>query len=570
MTAAGWVQLLGLIVLIVATAPILGRYIANVLEGTPTRLDRVFGPIERLVFRVCRVDPEREQRWNIYAISVLAFSAVSVLFLYLLQRLQGNLPFNPTNVADMTPGLAFNTAVSFVTNTNWQSYYPETQMSHIVQVMGLTVQNFVSAAVGIAVMAALIRGMASVGKTTLGNFWADLVKIVFRVLLPLAFVGALALVAGGAIQNLSGFHTVTTVTGTEQSIPGGPFASQEAIKEIGTNGGGTFNANSAHPFENPTPVTNFLENYALLIIPFSLAFTFGRMVKDKRQGRAVFAVMGVILIGMMLAAVFFEVGGNPRLDQAGADQTVTALSPGGNMEGKEQRFGPVASGIFAASTTNTSTGAVNSMHDSYTPLSGGVAMLGMQLGEVSPGGTGTGLNGLLVFALLSVFIAGLMVGRTPEYLGKKIQASEVKLLVIYILMMPAVLLGFLAASMFVDSVTTTTIFNPGQHGFSEMLYAFSSAANNNGSAFAGITATTEWMNVTLAICMLVGRFFLIVPTLAIAGSLARKHKSPEGPGTFPTHTPLFGVLVIGVIIVVGALTFLPALALGPIVEQLSL
>ena len=540
------------------------------LEGTPTRLDRIFGPVERLVFRVCRVDPEREQRWNIYALSVLAFSAVSVLFLYLLQRVQGNLSFNPTNVADMTPGLAFNTAASFVTNTNWQSYYPETQMSHIVQVMGLTVQNFASAAVGIAVMAALIRGLASVGKTTLGNFWADLVKIVFRVLLPIAFVGALLLVAGGAIQNLSGFDHVTTVTGTEQAIPGGPFASQEAIKDLGQNGGGPLNANSAHPFENPTPITNFLENYALLIIPFSLAFTFGRMVKDKRQGRAVFAVMGVILIGMMLAAAFLEVGGNPRLTSAGADQTVTATSAGGNMEGKEQRFGPVSSGIFAASTTNTSTGSVNSMHDSYTPLGGGVLMMGMQLGEVSPGGSGTGLNGLLVFALLAVFIAGLMVGRTPEYLGKKIQASEVKLLVIYILMMPAVLLGFLAASMFVNSVMTTTIFNPGQHGFSEMLYAYSSAANNNGSAFAGITATTEWMNVTLAICMLVGRFFLIVPTLAIAGSLSRKHKTPEGPGTFPTHTPLFGVLVIGVIVVVGALTFLPALALGPIVEHLSL
>ncbi len=570
MTAAGWGQLALLIALVAVTAPWLGKFMANVLEGGPSRLDRVFGPVERGIYRVARVDPKREQRWNIYALSLLAFSAVSFLFLYGMQRLQGGLPFNPTDVSAVTPGLAFNTAVSFVTNTNWQSYYPETTMSHLTQSLGLTVQNFVSAAVGIAVMAALIRGLARAGQKTIGNFWADLVRVTLRILLPLAILFAVVLIAGGLIQNLAGFDEVKTVTGAHQVIPGGPVGSQVAIKQLGTNGGGFFNTNSATPFENGTPFTNFIELYAILIIPFALAFTFGRMVKDKRQGYAVFAVMFVIFIGITLATIFFEVDGNPRLTQAGANQTVTALSPGGNMEGKELRNGPTGSAIWAAATTGTSNGSVNSMHDSYTPAGGGLALLHMQLGEVSPGGVGVGLNGLLIFALLAVFIAGLMVGRTPEYLGKKIQSSEVKLLAIYILAMPLVVLGFLGASMFVDSVSNTTIFNPGQHGFTEVMYAYTSAGNNNGSAFAGITATTQWMNTTLGIAMLVGRFFLIIPVLAIAGSLVRKQRVPAGAGTFPTHTPLFVGLVIGVIVVVGALTFLPALALGPIVEQLGL
>jgi K+-transporting ATPase ATPase A chain len=501
---------------------------------------------------------------------VLAFSVFSFAAVYLLQRLQGDLPFNPTDMANVHPALAFNTAVSFMTNTNWQSYAGETTLGHLTQSMGLTVQNFVSAAAGMAVMAALIRGIARVGKPTIGNFWVDLVRTTLRILLPLAAVFALVFLVGGVIQNLSGFDTVHTVTGAKQAIPGGPVASQVAIKQLGTNGGGFFNMNSATPFENATPFSNFFELYAILLVPFALAFTFGHMVKDKRQGRAVFSVMFVIWLAMTLAAVFFEVDGNPRLTEAGANQTVTALSPGGNMEGKELRYGPTASAIWAASTTGTSNGSVNSMHDSFTPLGGGVALMHMQLGEVSPGGVGVGLNGLLVFALLSVFIAGLMVGRTPEYLGKKIQSTEIKLVALYILAMPLVLLVLLAASTFVGSVTDTTIFNPGHHGFTEVMYAYTSAANNNGSAFAGITADTQWMNTTMGIAMLVGRFFLIIPTLAIAGARARKQRVPAGPGTFPTHTPLFVALVIGVIFIVGALTVLPALALGPIVEHLGL
>jgi K+-transporting ATPase ATPase A chain len=530
----------------------------------------VVGPLERTIYRVCRIDPEREQRWNVYTVALLAFSAVSFFAVYVIQRVQTHLPFNPTNVVNVTPGLAFNTAVSFMTNTNWQSYYPETTVSHLTQVMGLTVQNFVSAAAGIAVMAALIRGLSRVGQRTIGNFWVDLVRTTFRVLVPLSLLFAAMLLVGGVIQNTHGFQTVHTVTGTSQAIPGGPVASQVAIKQLGTNGGGFTNTNSATPFENPTTFTDFIELYAILLIPFALAFAFGHMVKDKRQGRAVFAVMFVIWFVMTLTTVFLEVHGNPRLTNDGASQTVTALSPGGNMEGKEVRFGPVSSAIWAASTTGTSNGSVNSMHDSYTPLGGFVLLSHMKLGEVSPGGVGVGLNGLLVFALLSVFIAGLMVGRTPEYLGKKIQSGEVKLLVLYILAMPIVLLGFLGGAVFVHSVTNTTIFNPGRHGFTEIVYAYTSAANNNGSAFAGITATTQWMNTTLGIVMLVGRFFLIIPTMAIAGSLVRKPQVPAGAGTFPTHTPMFVALVIGVIVIVGALTFLPVLALGPLVEHLSL
>jgi potassium-transporting ATPase potassium-binding subunit len=570
MTAAGWGQVVALIALILITAPLLGRYMATVLSGGPSRLDRVFGPVERLIYRVCRIDPNREQRWNIYAFAVLAFSAASFFILYLLQRIQSDLPFNPTDVLNVHPALAFNTAVSFTTNTNWQTYYPETTVSHLTQAIGLTVQNFVSAAAGIAVMAAFIRGLARAGARTIGNFWVDLVRSTIRILIPLAVLFALLLVIGGVIQNLHGFDEVRTVTGTEQAIPGGSVASQVAIKQLGSNGGGFFNTNSATPFENATPYTNFIELYGIVLIPFALAFTFGYMIKDKRQGRAFFAVMFSIFLALTAAAILFEVDGNSRLTDAGADQSVTAQSPGGNMEGKELRYGPVASGMWAAATTNTSNGSVNSMHDSFTPAGGGVALVGMKLGEVSPGGVGVGLNGLLIFVLLSVFIAGLMVGRTPEYLGKKIQAPEVKLIALYVLAMPIVLLGFLAGSVFVDSVLNVTIFNPGQHGFTEVMYAYTSASNNNGSAFAGITADTQWMNTTLGIAMLVGRFFLIIPVLAIAGSLARKQPVPASAGTFPTHTPLFVVLVIGVVIIVGALTFLPALSLGPIVEQLAL
>jgi K+-transporting ATPase ATPase A chain len=570
MTRAGWGQLLALIVLLAITAPPLGRYIAHVYEGGPATLDRVFAPIERFVYRACRVDPEREQRWNVYALSVLAFSFVGVLLLYVMQRIQGDLPFNPANLSDVAPALSFNTAVSFVTNTNWQNYGGEAVMSHLTQMVGLTVQQFVSAAVGMAVMAAFIRGLARAGKRTLGNFWVDMIRTTVRILVPLAFVFAVVLLATGVIQNLHGFTTVHTVAGATQKIPGGPNASMESIKQLGTNGGDWFNVNSAHPFSNPTKLSDFLELYAILLIPFALAFTFGRMIKEKRQGYAVVAIMGVLWLAAAVALPLIEAGGNPELDSRGVTQAVTATSPGGNMEGKEVRNGPVASALWGASTTPTSNGSVNSMHDSYVPAGGLVAMVNMKLGEVSPGGVGVGINGLLVFAILSVFIAGLMVGRTPEYLGKKIQAAEVKLVAIYILVMPLVVLGFTAGSLFVGSVKNVSIFNPGAHGFSELLYAFTSAGNNNGSAFAGLTGNTAWMNSTLGIAMLFGRFFLIIPTLAISGSLVRKQHVPASAGTFPTDTPLFVVLVIGVILVVGALTFLPALALGPIVEQLKI
>jgi potassium-transporting ATPase potassium-binding subunit len=572
MTAAGWAQLIALIVVIGVTAPLLGRYIANVYEGGPSRVDRVFGPVERLIYRACRIDPEREQRWNVYTLSVLAFSVVGILLLYLIQRIQSGLPFNPTDMANVAPALSLNTAVSFVTNTNWQSYAGESTLSHLTQMTGLTVQQFVSAAAGMAVMAALIRGISRAGQRTIGNFWVDLVRTTIRILLPIAFVFAIVLIATGVIQNTHGFTTVHTVAGATQKIPGGPNGSMESIKMIGTNGGDFFNVNSAHPFSNPTKFSDFLEIYAILIIPFALAFTFGRMVKDKRQGYAVFSIMFVIWLTASLLTIFLEVGGNPKLDArgVGVTQTVSASSPGGNSEGKEVRYGPTASGLWAASTTGTSNGSVNSMHDSFTPAGGMVPLVHMKLGEVSPGGVGVGLNGLLILAILSVFIAGLMVGRTPEYLGKKIQAAEVKLVAIYILVMPAIVLIFIAISTFVRSVSDVSLLNPGSHGFTELIYAFTSAGNNNGSAFAGITANTAWMNTALAVTMLVGRFFLIIPTLALAGVLVRKRRVPPSAGTFPTHTPLFVVLVIGVVLIVAALTFLPVLALGPIVEQLGI
>jgi K+-transporting ATPase ATPase A chain len=569
MTLAGWGQLLALVVLLGVTAPLLGRYIAGVYEGAPSRLDRVFGPVEQLIYRSCRVDPDREQRWNVYAISLVAFSVVGVLLLYLMQRIQGSLPFNPTGVASVTPALSLNTAVSFVTNTNWQSYAGESTLSHFTQMVGLSVQNFVSAAAGMAVMVALIRGLSRAGQRTIGNFWVDLVRTTFRILLPISILFAVILLACGVIQNTHGFTTVHTVAGTTQKIPGGPVASQESIKMLGSNGGGFFNTNSAHPFENPTKLSDFLELYSILLIPFALAFTFGRMVKDKKQGYAVVAVMATLWIAASVAVVYLEAGGNPKLNTGGVTQAVTATSPGGNLEGKDVRNGVVASGLWGAATTDTSNGSVNSMHDSFTPTAGLVEMANMKLGEVSPGGVGVGLNGLLIFAILAVFIAGLMVGRTPEYLGKKIQAPEVKLVAIYILVMPLIVLAFVAGSTFVGSVKTSML-NTGSHGFSELLYAFTSAGNNNGSAFAGLNANTSWLNTTLAIAMLFGRFFLMIPTLALAGSVARKQRVPPSAGTFPTSTPLFVVLVIGVILIVGALTFLPAIALGPIVEQLKI
>jgi K+-transporting ATPase ATPase A chain len=570
MSSASWLQLLALVVVVVATATPLGRYMARVYGDDETAPgDRVFLPVERWVYRICGVDPSREQRWTAYTYSVLGFSIVSFLVLYGMQRLQGSLPFNPTDMPGVIPHISFNAAVSFMTNTNWQSYGGETTMSHLTQMAGLAVQNFASAAAGMAVMAALIRGLARRRASTLGNFWVDLTRTIVRILLPMAFVIALVLISQGVIQNLGGFTEVTTVEGATQLIPGGPAASQIAIKQLGTNGGGFFNTNSSHPFENPTQLSNFIENWAILIIPLALAFTFGHMVRDRRQGWAVFAMMFTIWLGMSVAAMGLETGGNPRLDDLGATQAVTSALGGGNMEGTEVRFGTAACGLWAASTTGTSNGSVDCMHASMAALGGGVALSHMMLGEVSPGGVGVGLNGLLMFAMLAVFIAGLMVGRTPEYLGKKVQAAEIKMIALYVLAMPVVLLGFAAASVLMDAALASRN-NPGPHGLSEVLYAYASGANNNGSAFAGFDAATGWYDTTIGLSMLVGRFFAIIPVLGIAGSMARQQPAPATSGTLPTHTPLFCGLVIGVVVIVAGLTFFPALALGPIVEHLSL
>ena len=566
------VVLIGLLLLAV---PPLGKYIAVVhgSRGDGTAYgDRVFLPVERFIYRVCGINERREQRWSVYAISMLAFSILSVLVLYVILRTQGSLPFNPTDKESISPFGAFNIAVSFVTNTNWQWYSPELTVSHLTQMVGLAVQNFVSAAVGMAIVIGIIRGIMRTGDTgrTLGNFWVDLTRSVTRILLPLSFVFALVLVSQGAIQSLKGSDTVQTVDGstgiTEQVIPGGPFASQEAIKELGTNGGGTLNANSAHPFENPNGITNVLEIFSLLLIPFALVVAFGYLIKDKRQSRLLLAVMAAILVLMAGIATFAEQHGNDALTAVGVDQSISVDQSGGNMEGKEIRFGASSCGIFSASTTGTSTGAVNCMHDSFTPLGGASPMVSMMLGEVSPGGVGVGLMGILVYALLAVFIAGLMVGRTPEYLGKKIQAAEMKLLTLYILAMPIILLSFAAASVLVKTAFT---HQGGPHGLSEVLYNFASSSNNNGSAFAYQGTGTDWYTITQGITMLVGRFFLIIPALAIGGSLAGKPRVPETAGTLPTHNPLFGGLVVGVIAIVAGLTFFPALALGPILEHLS-
>jgi K+-transporting ATPase ATPase A chain len=570
MSAASWGQFLAMIAVVSVTAPLLGRYMAAVYTGGRAPGDRVFLPVERLIYRACRVDPESEQRWTVYAFSLLAFSLVSFLVVYLLQRLQGVLPFNPTDMPAVPENVSFNTAVSFMTNTNWQSYAGEATMSHLTQMIGLTVQNFVSAAAGMAVMVALIRGLARRQASTLGNFWVDLTRTTIRILLPLSFLVAIILVSQGVVQNFHGFTHADTLQGAVQSIPGGPAASQVAIKQLGTNGGGFFDMNSSHPMENATAFSNFVETWAIVIIPFALAFTFGRMVGDRRQGRAVFAIMGVILMAVAIGAMFAEGHGNSELNALHVDQSISAdQSGGGYLEGKETRFGTGASGMWAAFTTGTSNGSVNSMHDSMTPLGGGLALTHMMLGEVSPGGVGVGLNGLLIMVILSVFIAGLMVGRTPEYLGKKIQAPEMKLVVLYLLAMPAAVLAFTAASVVMSSALASRA-NPGAHGLSEILYAFTSAANNNGSAFAGLTANTDWYTTSQGLAMLMGRFLLIVPVLAIAGSMARKQVVPASSGTLPTHTPLFGGLVVGVVVTVTGLTFLPALALGPILEQLSL
>jgi K+-transporting ATPase ATPase A chain len=556
----------------------LGWYMARVFEGKPFGLDHILGPVERLIYRASRINPATEMTWKRYTAAVILFSAVGFASLYALQRLQGWLPLNPEGLPAVPPDLAFNTAVSFVTNTNWQAYGGEATMSYLTQMAGLAVHNFLSAATGMAVLVALIRGFARHNSETIGNFWADLVRSTLYVLLPLALVLALALVSQGVIQNLDAYQTVTLIEPikdadgklvTEQVLPMGPAASQIAIKQLGTNGGGFFNANSAHPFENPTPLSNFLEMLSILLIPAALCYTFGKMVGDTRQGWAILAAMVVVFVVMLAACGHFEQQGTPMLAAAGADETPGATQPGGNMEGKEVRFGITGSAIWATATTAASNGSVNAMHDSFTPLGGLVPMWLMQLGEVIFGGVGSGLYGMLVFAILAVFVAGLMVGRTPEYLGKKIESFEMKMASVAILVpVVAVLVGTAVAVLWPPAVACMA--NPGPHGFSEALYAFSSMSNNNGSAFAGLNANTPFYNVGGGLAMLAGRFLLKVPVLAIAGSLARKKTIPAGGGTLRTHGPLFVAMLIAVVIVVGALSFIPALALGPVVEHLMM
>jgi K+-transporting ATPase ATPase A chain len=577
-SGAGLFQFIALLVVLAITVPPLGRYMAAVYgaraDGSAPG-DRVFAPVERVIYRILRVDPQREQRWNIYTISLLAFSVFSFLAVYALERWQGGLFFNPTNMPGVYPTGAFNAAVSFMTNTNWQWFSPELTMSHLTQMLGLAVQNFVSAAAGMAVVVAIIRGISRRGRRTLGNFWVDLTRTTVRILLPMAFIVALLLSVGGVVQNFHGFTGATPVDGAvaaeigTQAIPGGPVASQIAIKQLGTNGGGFFNTNSSHPFENSTPFTNLVETWSILVIPFALVVTYGVLIGSRKQARVLLAVMVGIWLTFSLFAIVAESSGNPLLTTLGVDQGSSAQLVGGNLEGKEVRFGPASCGLWAASTTGTSNGSVNCMHDSFTPIGGMVPMAHMKLGEVSPGGVGVGLMGMLIYALLAVFIAGLMVGRTPEYLGKKIQAAEMKLVVLYLIAMPVALLGFAAAAVLLDSAVAT-ISNPGPHGLSEVLYNYASASNNNGSAFAGQGTGTDWYTVTQGIAMLMGRFFLIIPALAIGGSLVRKQRVPVTSGTFPTDSPLFGGLVAGAIIIVAGLTFFPALALGPIVEHLSM
>jgi K+-transporting ATPase ATPase A chain len=570
MLVSNLVQPLVLLLAVVALTPLLGGYMARVMSGERTFLQPLLGPVERLVYRSLRLQPDREQTWKAYARSLLVFSLASIVGLFVLQQAQGPLPANPDGFGAVEPYLALNTAVSFATNTNWQNYAGEATVSHLTQMAGLATQNFVSAGVGLAVAIALIRGLTRRRAGTIGNFWVDLTRGVLFVLLPLSVLLATVLMARGVIQNFDGLREVGGVGGAAQILPGGPVASQEAIKELGTNGGGFYNANSAHPYENPDPLTNFLELLALLAIPFALTATYGRLVGSRRQGWALFAAMAIIWAAMTTTVILAEQAGNPIVERAGVDQAQrggTGAQAGGNMEGKEVRFGIGASGTWAASTTGTSTGAVNSFHDSYTAIGGLVTVSHMLLGEVSPGGVGTGLYGMLVFVLLAVFIAGLMVGRTPEWLGKKVQAREVKLAGLAILVMPALVLVLTGIAAVLPTGVASRL-NLGPHGLTEMLYAFASQANNNGSAFAGLTGNTPFYNLTGALAMAAGRYLPIVAVLAIAGSLATKEKVPAGPGTFPTHTPLFVGLLVSVVLIVGALTFFPVLALGPIVENL--
>jgi potassium-transporting ATPase potassium-binding subunit len=588
-TANGVVQIVLFVVVLLLLVKPLGAYMARVYEGRRIALDRPLGWLERLTYRLGGIRADDEMGWTTYAGAMLTFNLAGLLAVYGLQRLQGVLPMNPQGLGGVSTDSSFNTAVSFATNTNWQGYAGESTMSYLTQMLALTVQNFVSAAAGMATLVALIRGFARRSVDTIGNFWVDLTRGIFYILLPLSVILALALVSQGVVQTFDASPKAVVLQParyggpaldargraatresalTEQVIAVGPAASQIAIKQLGTNGGGFFNVNSSHPFENPTPVSNFLEVLSIVLIGAALCYTFGVMVDDVRQGWTVLAAMTVIFVALLGAGYVAEQDGAVFVRQ-GVDHAASALQPGGNMEGKEVRFGIAGSAIWAASTTAASNGSVNSMHDSYTPLGGLVPMWLMQLGEVVYGGVGSGLYGMLMFAMVAVFVAGLMVGRTPEYLGKKIEAYEMKMASLVILITPALVLIGTAVAV-VTPAGRARIANPGIHGFSEILYAFSSAANNNGSAFAGLAADTPFYNIALGLCMLFGRYWLAVPVLAIAGSLARKTIVPAGPGTLPTHTPLFMALLIGVVILVGALTFVPALALGPIVEHLTL
>ncbi|HEV2379071.1 MAG TPA: potassium-transporting ATPase subunit KdpA [Terriglobia bacterium] len=586
MTSIGLLNIAVFFLLILALTKPIGVFMTKLFNGERTFLHPILRPLEKLVYRLCGVREDAEQRWTQYAAALVALSLVSALLAYLIPRLQGLLPLNPmhfgtpqapSGATAMTPDLAFNTAVSFVTNTNWQNYSGESTLSYFVQMTALTVQNFVSAAAGVAASVALIRGFARKQANSIGNFWVDLTRATLYVFLPLSLLGALFLCSQGVIQNFKASSSVKTVEGAAQLIPQGPVASQEAIKMVGTNGGGFFGANSSHPFENPTPLTNFVQLLMIFVIPAGLTYQFGRMVGDKRQGWALFGAMSVLFLAGVFVCYPAEQSGNPQLSKLGLDTRATAMQPGGNMEGKEVRFGIPSSALFAVITTDASCGAVNSMHDSFTPIGGLVPLFNIQLGEVVFGGVGAGIKGMLLFAILAVFIAGLMVGRTPEYIGKKIEQREVKMAMLALILTAANVLVFSGISSVAKfskngywnppGPATANLTNGGPHGFSEILYAYTSTNGNNGSAFGGLSGNTPWYNLSLGLATLIGRFLFIIPMLAVAGSLAAKKKIPTTSGTLPTHGPLFVGLLIGTVIIVGALTYFPALSLGPIVEH---
>ncbi len=583
MTVNGWLQIAFFFLLVLALAKPIGLYMTRVFERRWTWLDPVMAPVERLLYRATGVKADEEMRWTEYLVSILVFSAVTLVLTYVIQRVQNHLPWNPQHLGAVAPDLAWNTAISFTTNTNWQSYTPETTMSYLTQMLGLATHMFWSAAIGLALAIAFIRGIARREMKTLGNFWVDLTRGILWVLLPISIVFAIALVSQGVVQNLRPYDTAklvepqtqtatgadgkpTTTIVTTQTIAQGPVASQEAIKMLGTNGGGFFNANSAHPFENPTPFSNLLQMLAIFLIPAGLTVTLGQMVGSPKHGWAVLAAMSVLWFAGVMTCYWAEAQPNPLLH--GVNQQASASQSGGNMEGKEVRFGVANSALFATVTTDASCGAVNAMHDSFTPLGGMVPMVNILLGEIIFGGVGAGMYGMLIFVIVSVFIAGLMVGRTPEYMGKKIEAYDIQMAMLYLLIFPLVILGFSAISVLAPSFGLSSLANHGPHGLSEILYAYTSATGNNGSAFAGLNANTHWYNVTLGIAMFIGRFLMLIPMLAIAGNLAAKKSVPATVGTFPVTTPLFTTLLTGVILIVGALTFFPVLALGPILEHL--